>query len=139
MTNAQMAESALRIAAQILREAKRHHTGGAWSLAVRRSQEVVEISLKGVLRFLGLEVPKVHDVSGFLRRYKDRLPPPFVDNLDRITRISRTLREEREISFYGDEEAGFTPEELYTEEDAERALSDAMFVFDLCEGVIKGK
>ena len=90
-----------------------------------------------MLRFLGLEVPKVHDVSGFLRRYRDRLPPPVADNLDRITRISRILREEREISFYGDEEAGFTPEELFTEGDAEQALSDAGFIFELCNRVIK--
>jgi len=84
-----------------------------------------------------VEVPRVHDVSGFLRRYRDRLPPFLADNLDQITRISRTLREEREISFYGDEEAGFTPEELYTEDDAEKAISDATFIFDLCEQVIK--
>jgi len=137
MTNEQMAASSLSLAARILGEAKRHRSDRAWSLAIRRSQEAVELALKGVLRFLGLEVPRVHDVSGFLRRHRDRLPPLFADDLDRITRISRTLREEREISFYGDDEAGFTPEELYTEEDAEKATSDATFVFNLCEQLIK--
>jgi len=139
MTNEQMAISAHNLASRILGEAKRYRDDGAWSLAVRRSQEVVELALKGLLRFLGLEVPKVHDVSGFLRRYRDRLPPPVADNLDRITRISRTLREEREISFYGDEDAGFTPDELYTEDDAEKAISDATFIFELCGRVIKRK
>jgi len=139
MTNEQMAVSAYNLASRILGEAKRYRDDGAWSLAIRRSQEVVELSLKGVLRFLGLEVPKVHDVGGFFRRYRDRLPPPLADNIDRITRISRTLREEREISFHGDEEAGFTPEELYSKDDAEKAISDATFIFDLCERVIKRK
>lgn len=137
MTNEQMAASAHSLAARILGEAKRYRNDGAWSLTIRRSQEVVKFTLKGVLRLLGVEVPRVHNVSGFLRRYRDRLPPFLADNLDQITRISRTLREEREISFYGDEEAGFTPEELYTEDDADKAVSDAMFIFDLCEQVIK--
>ena len=138
MTNEEMAASALRIASRIFEEAKRYRAEGAWNLVIRRCQEVVELSLKGLLRLVGLEVPKVHDVSGFLRRYSDRLPLPIAENLNRIARISRTLREEREISFYGDESAGFSPEELYTEEDADRALDDAEFVLELCRGAIEG-
>jgi HEPN domain-containing protein len=34
-----------------------------WNLVVRRSQEVVELSLKGALKVLGMGFPKVHDVS----------------------------------------------------------------------------
>jgi HEPN domain-containing protein len=136
MTNEEMAASALRIASRIFEEAKRYQTEGTWNLAIRRCQEAVELSLKGLLRLLGLEVPKVHDVSGFLRRYSDRLPLPIAENLNRIARISRTLREEREISFYGDESAGFAPEELYTKEDADKALDDAGFVLALCRGAI---
>lgn len=132
MTNEEMAVSALRIASRIFEEAKRYRTEGAWNLVIRRCQEAVELSLKGLLRLLGLEVPKVHDVSGFLRRYSDRLPLPLAENLNRIARISRTLREEREISFYGDESAGFTPEELYTKEDAAQALEETEFVLKLC-------
>ena len=132
MTNEEMAASALRIAGRVFEEAKRYRTEGAWNLVIRRCQEAVELSLKGLLRLLGLEVPKVHDVSGFLRRYSDRLPLPIAEDLNRIARISRTLREEREISFYGDESAGFTPEELYTEEDAAQALEEAEFVLRLC-------
>jgi HEPN domain-containing protein len=132
MTNEEMAASALRIAGRVFEEAKRYRTEGAWNLVIRRCQEAVELSMKGLLRLLGLEVPKVHDVSGFLRRYSDRLPLPIAENLNRIARISRTLREEREISFYGDESAGFTPEELYTEEDAAQALEEAEFVLRLC-------
>ena len=132
MTNEEMAASGIRVAGRILGEARRYQHEGVWGLAIRRSQEVVELCLKAVLRLLGLEVPKVHDVSGFLRRHGDRLPSQMSDRLDRITSISRTLREEREISFYGDEEAGFTAEELYSAEDAEKAISDATFVFELC-------
>jgi len=40
-----------------------------------------------------------------------------------LARISRKLRGEREPSMYGDEESGTPPEELYTMEDAEEALT----------------
>jgi HEPN domain-containing protein len=33
------------------------------NLAVRRSQEVVELALKGTLRCLGVDYPRVHDVG----------------------------------------------------------------------------
>jgi HEPN domain-containing protein len=139
MTNEQMALSALDLAGHILREARRYKEEGVLGLAIRRSQEVVELSLKGLLRFSGLEVPKIHDVGGFLRRHRDRLHPVLVEQLDSITKISRTLREEREIAFYGDEETGFAPEDIYTSADAEEALLDAEFVYDLCQQVVKGK
>ena len=100
MTNEEMAQSSLRLAGRILAEARRHRSDGAWGLAVRRSQESVDLSLKGILRLLGLEVPNVHDVSGFLGKHRDRLPPALHEHLDRVARISRSLREEREVSFY---------------------------------------
>ncbi len=34
-----------------------------YNIAVRRAQEVVELSLKGCLRILGIDYPKVHDVG----------------------------------------------------------------------------
>ena len=46
----------------------RHDVQSAWeeqdfNLAVRRAQEVVELCLKGALRMLGLDYPRVHDVG----------------------------------------------------------------------------
>ncbi len=34
-----------------------------YNIVVRRAQEVVELSLKGCLRMLGIDYPKVHDVG----------------------------------------------------------------------------
>lgn len=84
-----------------------------WNLVVRRSQEAVEIALKAVLRTTGIEVPRVHDVGVFLREHAERLPDPFAKQLDRVVSISRRLRQERETSFYGDEQLGAAPDELY--------------------------
>jgi HEPN domain-containing protein len=46
------------------------------------------------------------------------------------------LREEREISFYGQEKTEFPPQELYSMEDAAEAISAARFVYGLCEHII---
>jgi hypothetical protein len=41
---------------------------------VREAQEIVELSLKGMLRQVGVESPKWHDVGGFLLQFGDRFP-----------------------------------------------------------------
>lgn len=86
---------------------------------------VVELALKGLLRYLALEVPRVHDLAASLRQPRERLPPAVGGHLDRLISISRRLSEERELSFYGDETLEVSPEELYTKQDEEAALADA--------------
>ena len=136
MTNVEIAQSHVRQARSILAEVELHLRAARWNLVVRRSQEAVELSLKAVLRITGIEVPRVHDVGVFLREHTERLPVSFAKQLDRVVSISRRLRQERETSFYGDEQLGAPPEELYVAGDAEEALRDARFVVELCEGVI---
>ncbi len=132
MTREEMARSHLRRAERVLREAERLHSDGAWNLVVRRCQETVELALKGVLRGAGLEVPKVHDVSGTLRHNLDRLPPVIRVEIDTVVTASRRLREERELAFYGDEESGTEAEELFSRVDADDALATARHVVSLC-------
>ena len=36
---------------------------GDFNIVVRRAQEVVELALKGALKMLGVDFPKVHDVA----------------------------------------------------------------------------
>lgn len=138
MTNQEMARGHLMTAKRILEEAERHAEARTWNLVIRRSQEVVELALKGALRWVGLEIPEVHDVGGFLKRYQDRLKGRLRDEADRIASISRRLRKERETSFYGDEETELSPEELYSREDAEGALREARFVLEICEEFVEG-
>lgn len=131
MTSADMGRSHLAQARRILAEAGHYHTDGQWHLVVRRSQETVELALKGVLRYAGLEVPHVHDVGVFLAEHAERLPPAFRGEIERLVSISRRLRQEREISFYGDDELAAPPERLYVRADADAALRDAQFVVSL--------
>ncbi len=133
MTSEEMARAYLAQAEEILREAERLHQRQAWNLVVRRSQEAVELALKGILRHVGVEVPRTHDVSFWLKNYQNRLPPPLRNEVDRLASISRRLRLERELSFYGDEDVGAPPQRLYTEEDARIALEEARWVLKRCE------
>ena len=138
MTNREMAGGFLAQAGEILSEASALHQRGVWNLVVRRSQEVVELALKAALRAAGLEVPKIHDVGVVLRDNRDRFPQSFQAQIDRVASISRRLRQEREIAFYGDEEAGAPPQRLYTEEDAGTALEEARHVMEQCRRLLQG-
>jgi HEPN domain. len=57
--------------------------------------------------------------------------------MDELVSISRSLRKERELAMYGDEESGIPPEELYTRLDAEYALTNARRVLDLVEKLME--
>ena len=89
---------------------------GDYSDVVREAQEIVELALKGMLRQVGVERPKVHDVSKSLLENRSRYPKNIESQIDRLAEISSWLRKEREFSFYGD--IDFIPTEEYTRKDA---------------------
>lgn len=101
---------------------------------VRESQELIELCLKGVIRLSNVEVPRLHDVSDVLKQSTDLLPPSIRPHVDQIAKVSRNLRRDRELSFYGTED--LTPSEFYKEEDAKNALEDARWIYSLCKEVI---
>ena len=94
-------------------------------------------ALKGMLRHVGIEPPKWHDVGSLLQEYPARFPPPVAQQVDGLADISGWLRKEREFSFYGD--IDFIPTEKYSREDAERALNDARRVVAAAELLIPAK
>lgn len=96
------------------------HNGKYWADVVRESQECVELALKAVLRVSGIEPPRIHDVSEVLIKNESALPPLFRENLTLVTKISRSLRKDREFAFYGSED--LTPSEFYKKEDADEAF-----------------
>ncbi len=98
----------------------------SWADVVREAQELVEITLKALLRSCGVEAPRIHDLSPILEQNQERLPPGIRDRLSELTGISRSLRRDRELAFYGSED--LTPSDFYTRRDAEAALSAARLV-----------
>lgn len=136
MKNDRMAKNYIDQAAYKLKQVEGAVDDEKWPIAVRQSQECVEQSLKAALRFVGIEPPKWHDVGEILRRNRDRFPDWFAQEVEVLSRISKELREDRELSFYGDEEAGKTPDDLFGEADACEAFEGAKKVYELCHQVI---
>ena len=98
----------------------------AWADVVRESQEIVELSLKGLLRHMRIEPPRVHDVSELIEENRALLPADLRRELDAITEVSRRLRRDRELAFYGSED--LTPSEFYKQSDAREAFAGARLV-----------
>ena len=64
MSSREEGEKLLREAERILqREAEGALSEADFNIAVRRAQEAVELCLKGALKMLGVEYPKIHDVG----------------------------------------------------------------------------
>ena len=99
-----------------------------YSDVIREGQELIEICGKGILRSVGMDVPKWHDVGGLVEELSSKYPE-LSESLKAFARNSKWLRKEREISFYGD--VDFIPTEEYTQEDAAKALQGAAAAFDL--------
>jgi HEPN domain-containing protein len=136
MTNEALAQSYLRKALDRLDVLDLLMGKSAWSDVVREAQEIVELALKAMLREVGVEPPKWHDVGGILKDERGRFAPDVQVELDELARISEWLRAEREVSFYGDDDV--VPTEAYDEEDGARAVADARRVVTCAQRVVRG-
>lgn len=90
---------------------------------VCESQEVVELLLKALLRSFGLPVPFSHDLSEVLQQNAARFPAEVASLVPRWSAISKQLRKDRELAFYGSED--ITPSTFYIRSDAEEAIGMA--------------
>ncbi len=123
MTNTSLAKSYLVKARHRLKVLDVLMGDGAFSDVVREAQEVVELALKGMLRHVGVEPPKWHDVGQLLEEHRARFEPAVGPALPRLAEASGWLRKEREFAFYGD--IDFIPTERYSRADAARAIDAA--------------
>ena len=99
------------------------HARAAFSDVVRESQEVVELALKGMLRWAGIDPPKIHDVGDLVLQFAERFKGVSGHELTALAEASKELRKEREFSFYGD--IDFIPTDAYDAADADTALGQA--------------
>lgn len=136
MRNRELAADYVQRAAVRLRALDVLFEAESWADVVRESQEVVELALKGLLRSCGVDAPRLHDVSDVLRAESDRLPEPLRPHLDTLTAISRDLRRDRELAFYGAED--LTPSGFYGREDGVRARDGARRTVELVRPHVAG-
>jgi HEPN domain-containing protein len=132
----EMAKSGLRQAAVRIEYAGDALAKGEYPYIIRQSQEAVKLDSKGILRLVGIEPPKWHDVGPVLKDNTHRFPQWFAESIEELSSISRELRREREPSMYGDEETSTPPHKLYSRSDAEKDLSNARKVLDMCEKLL---
>jgi HEPN domain-containing protein len=135
MTNHSLAWSYLRKASARLGLLSILQKKRAYSDVVREAQEVVELALKGMLRMVGVEPPKWHDVGSLLLKHADRYERKVAVSLPQLAVTSEWLRGERELSFYGD--VDFIPTEEYTSDHARRAIAEARFAVRTARRVIR--
>ena len=112
------------------------HARAAFSDVVRESQEVVELALKGMLRWVGIDPPKIHDVGNLLLQVAERFEGVSRQELTALAEASKELRKEREFSFHGD--IDFIPTDEYDADDADTALGQARLA-TACLGRLLGR
>ena len=129
MTNKDLAQSYFRKSVDRLDVLDLLFKKGAYSDVVREAQELVELCLKGMLRFVGIEPPKYHDVGPLIIEHQERFKDISSEEILKLAKISKKLRKERELAFYGD--IDFIPTDEYTLEDAKEAIEGANYVIGL--------
>ncbi|ORX24651.1 DNA-binding protein [Thermoanaerobacterium sp. PSU-2] len=137
MNNITLAESYLQKAKTRIKMIEFLMNEEDYSDVIREAQEAVELALKGMLRKIGVEPPKQHDVGYLLIEYKDKFSDEVKEAVDKLASISKWLRKEREFSFYGD--IDFIPTLEYTEEDAKKAINDSKLVVNIAEKAISSQ
>jgi len=96
---------------------------GEYADVVREAQELVELALKGMLRWAGIDPPRWHDVGAVLESQRERLPEAVRPALATLVKASSRLRKEREMAFYG--EIDLIPGKSYDREQALAAMASA--------------
>lgn len=123
MTTSQLAAGYFRKCTDRMAALEVLHDREAWSDVIRESQEIVELALKGILRGVGVDPPKWHDVGDLLLEHSTKIAGVSRSELEALARASKKLRKEREFSFYGD--IDFIPTEEYDRTDAQAAFDHA--------------
>ena len=131
MNNFELGLRLLDEAEEYYEEMLRAYTRGSWNVVVRRAQEVVELSLKGLLKIMGIEYPKEHDVGDvFERACTEKGIDVKAQTLDHVKRTSSALAREPAPAFYMDR--------FYSGGQAKEAKEGAEQVLGMARG-LKGK
>ncbi|MEW6082773.1 MAG: HEPN domain-containing protein [Bacillota bacterium] len=137
MTNVTLAQSYLNKCAVRLKALRLLLSEQAYSDVVREAQEVVELAQKAMLRLVGVEPPKHNNVGYLLLEYRDMFTEDVRDELEELAEVSKWLRKERELAFYGD--VDFIPTVEYGPAEADRAFHGAHKTVAVAERALRSR
>ena len=132
MTNRDLAADYLLRAKIRIKAIQTLEQEGGYADVVRECQELV---MKAMLRRAGIEPPHWHDVSSILEENRIRFPRLSDGDTERLVKLSKALRKERELSFYGDED--YIPSEEYTLADAQKFRFECEWMLGAVDGWIQ--
>ena len=135
MKNRSLAKDYIHRAGIRLEALKVLYDKGGYADVVREAQEIVELVSKALVRTVGAEPARVHDVSAQLAEIRSRIAEQHQKGLDELIAISRELRRDRELAFYGTED--LTPSEFYSVQDATRAQEQAKKAWEFVGQFVK--
>lgn len=136
MNTREMGRDYLGRAKRCLAEAEAALNDEDYSMTVRRSQECIEMAIKGVLRLVGIEFPREHDVSDVLLQTDWRqigAPSWFIEDFEKLASIMREITPKRGPAMYGFEKEMKPAGEIFSAEDGIKALNEARFVYESCQ------
>lgn len=134
----EMARYYVEEAQERLESARRALRKGRYGTVIFYSQECAEYAVKAVMESLSIKYPPIHDVGSLVLRLKrdERVPYWFQASSTQASEIISRLADLRIPARYGDQYKKIPPSELFKKEDAEKALADAKFVYDLSKRYI---
>jgi HEPN domain-containing protein len=135
MHNADLIEDYITRSGHRLEAVKLLFARESYADVVRESQEIIELCLKALLRFVRIDPPRSHDVSEIILENKSRLPKNIASEAEKLASISHSMRRDRELSFYGSED--LTPGHFYKKMDGQTALQAADYVYTTCRKILK--
>ncbi|MBC8458577.1 MAG: HEPN domain-containing protein, partial [Deltaproteobacteria bacterium] len=132
----EMAVGFLRQAERRQKSAKAALEESDFAYVVRQCQEGIELALKAVLIYTGIDFPKWHDVGPILIREKELLKFWSEEILQKFASYSRQLTNDRARSMYGDEDLLLAPENLFFRHDAGEALANLGEILEKVKEII---
>jgi len=134
MRREQLAELMIGRAERWLQSPREALNGGRYDDAVYCAQMCAEHASKAALTVMGIEYPKVHDVSDVLMTIGPRLPAWFRERLDEMCRILTELAEKRGLAGYGFEKG---LDVSHFAEAAPVCVKEAEFVLENCRKLVE--
>lgn len=129
MNNIQRSSLLFDSSDECIKHAESSYERQRWNMAIRRSQEAVELQLTAILALIGFHYPKDHDQAPLAMRILKTNGFDLGSDSEKIELISIDLSRKRGPALH--------QEEGYDKNTAKKAMDDAKFVIEKIQKVKK--